>query len=145
MRRRIRTVLACLLVAVLACGNGLELYAGTAEHLTAGHLTTGLGNATSSAVVAHGQGRDHNHHHSSTAKVVTVASVCGDVPCSDGNGPNAPCCHVHAHCCVTMGFAPSQMSPFLSAGSNTKFAMPSEALPPGAMIDPVLRPPRRAV
>jgi hypothetical protein len=141
MLRFLRTVLALLAVAVFSCGNALSVMAEQGEH--------GQGAHTGAAphLLVHAHGHDHEHdpaaHH--THDVNQSVDVCQGSTCAPDDNPENPCCHVHGHCCVSGGFVPSSPAYQTPELRRTELAISQYALPSGAIVNPLLRPPRATV
>lgn len=140
MASAVRTFLGILMVAVLACGNPLSALAEAVEHIGVEFSHTISQNAGS---------HTHHHDHSQAPGTVDIAGSglaandCYAGACHPEDQPGEPCCHVHAHCCGSSGFLPSQALPhqqrFVIA---IRMAFVREAVPLGAIVYPLLRPPR---
>jgi hypothetical protein len=139
MRRRIRTVLAWLMVAVIACGNGLSISAEAA-----GHMVNGLTHVVSTGDGAHQHVSAHRHAGAERVAAAELNGGCGAAQCAPADHQEEPCCNVHAHCCVSIGFVPSCAGLVLLVPEDQRhYAFVATLLQTG-MIYPVLRPPRRA-
>jgi len=136
MLKRLRAVLACLAVAVLACGNALNSVAEATEH------PVGLHMMGASQVLIHSHG--HNHDTAHLGDLSQSSGTCQGAGCDTGEHPGQPCCHVHAHCCVSGGFLPSDLSVSGPAMRQIEQSLIANALPDGAIVNPLLRPPRAA-
>ena len=140
MARAVRKFFGILLIAVLACGNPLSAIADAVEHVGAEFSHASSQNAGS---------HKHRHDHSQTSGMVDIAGSglaandCYAGACHPEDQPGEPCCHVHAHCCVSSGYLPSQGLPYQQrVVIATRMAFAREALPLGAIVYPLLRPPR---
>lgn len=139
MRSRSHYFLACLLVAVLACGNGLSFAAEWAEHSGADFSDVLKDGG------AHHHVQTHGHEHIVAKHVAGLAgsTSCGALDCPADDHPGARFCHIHAHCCTSGGYVPADVSSFPDPTIlRAAFMSAAASISPGAMTFPLLRPPR---
>jgi hypothetical protein len=142
MLRMVRQMVIWALVAVIACGNGLSLAATANDHIEEDF-----------SHVANAVGAVHHHKHtsnlgdsSSSARRQLQASEignCNQMSCVPDEAPSEPCCHMHAHCCVTLIVltAANNEAGRVLRESAAHFDS-SATVPLGAISYPLLRPPR---
>lgn len=144
MLRTVHQLVIWALVAVIACGNGLS-YAATAN----GHVEADLAHLTSAVISAHHHEHTspHGHDHASGEHQLPVGDLgdCGQANCSPDEAPGEPCCHVHAHCCMSVATLHSAApAPSRVVRESAMLFDLGAAVPLGAISYPLLRPPRAA-
>lgn len=139
MLKGLRTLLAFLAVAVFACGNALSVMTEASEHALELHANSAF------QFVVHAHGHDHVSDANHAAHLSPSTDTCQGLGCGADEHPGQPCCHVHAHCCVSSVFPPSQLAFGTPSMRRIEQALLASALPVGAVVNPLLRPPRAAV
>jgi hypothetical protein len=136
MFKRARSQLAWLMVAVLVCGTGIGAFASVHDQLTTGHFKS-IGAAGHS-------GHDHELDHQHSVVTITDANgACSTVACQPGDHPEEPCCAVHAHCCVSIGFIPAAAGLLLLDHTSLRHSRLAQTFLVGDLLYLVLRPPRQ--
>lgn len=144
MFRTVRQVVIWALVAVIAFGNGLSYAATANRHLEADFTHPAI--AVSSAH-HHEHTSEYSFDHASGERQLQVADlgICSQAHCSPDEAPSEPCCHVHAHCCMSVAtlHSAAAAAPRVVRESAVLFDL-GAAMPLGAISYPLLRPPRAA-
>lgn len=139
MLKGLRTFLALLAVAVFACGNVLSVMAEASEHAMGPHKSI-----TSEGLI-HSLGHGHVSAAGHAEDLIQSAETCEGYGCDTDENPGQPCFHVHAHCCDPSVFQSSEIALASPTMRNIEQALFDHALPDGAVVNPLLRPPRATV
>lgn len=166
MLKTLRLLVIRALVAVIACGNGLSFAASAMQHITVQDTATNVAGIAASVSPAahdhsqhhHSQPSSHDHHamaaHSSAPdpsaisdhSAMTEPEPCNGANCLTDDQPSEPCCHTQGHCCLSFVTLPPAANDLERVQRDSAMLFDAgQSVPPGAIIYPLLRPPRAAV
>ncbi len=142
MFRTMRQMVIWALIAVIAFGNGMSVPATADDHSLAD-----FAHVASAGSAAHSHASHSVDEHSLSGVHIPSSDVgkCNHLSCVPDEPSGGPCCHVHAHCCISLATLYSDASDEarLLHESAMLFDL-GAAVPLGAISYPLLRPPRAA-